>query len=82
MTGMPTRGSSLSRQINRTAIFGKKDKEWSAISVLIINAFFFLFVTDQFYGSKIGRDCGSVGRAVASDTGGPQFETSNRQNLH
>ena len=28
-----------------------------------------------------GSGCGSVGRAVASDTRGPRFESSHRQNL-
>ena len=28
-----------------------------------------------------GSGCGSVGRAVASDTRGPQFKSSHRQNL-
>ena len=28
----------------------------------------------------MGSGCGSVGRAVASDTRGPQFESSHRQN--
>ena len=32
--------------------------------------------------SKVcGSGCGSVGRAVASDTRGPQFKSSHRQNL-
>ena len=29
----------------------------------------------------LGSGCGSVGRAVASDTRGPRFESSHRQNL-
>ena len=29
----------------------------------------------------VGSGCGSVGRAVASDTRGPRFESSHRQNL-
>ena len=31
---------------------------------------------------EVGSSCGSVGRAVASDTRGPQFESSHQQNLH
>ena len=31
--------------------------------------------------SNYGSGCGSVGRAVASDTRGPQFESSHRQNF-
>ena len=31
--------------------------------------------------SQKGSGCGSVGRVVASDTRGPQFESSHRQNL-
>ena len=30
----------------------------------------------------MGSGCGSVGRVVASDTGGPQFESTHRQTLH
>ena len=29
-----------------------------------------------------GSGCGAVGRAVASDTRGPRFESSHRQNLY
>ena len=28
---------------------------------------------------KVGSGCGSIGRAVASDTRGPQFKSSHRQ---
>ena len=31
--------------------------------------------------NKVGSGCGSVGRAVASDTRGPQFESRHRQNF-
>ena len=31
---------------------------------------------------EVGSSCGSVGRAVASDTRGPRFESSHQQNLH
>ena len=30
----------------------------------------------------MGSGCGSVGRAVATDTRGPRFETRHRQNLY
>ena len=30
---------------------------------------------------NLGSDCGSVGRAVASDTRGPLFESSHQQNF-
>ena len=30
---------------------------------------------------KLGSGCGSVGRVVASDTRGPQFESSHRQKI-
>ena len=32
--------------------------------------------------SKIGSDCGSVGKAVTCNNGGPQFESSHHQNLY
>ena len=31
--------------------------------------------------SNLGSGCGSVGRAVASDTRGPRFESSHRQKI-
>ena len=30
----------------------------------------------------MGSGCGAVGRAVASETRGPRFESSHRQNLY
>ena len=30
----------------------------------------------------MGCGCGSVGRVVASDTGGPRFESRHQQNLY
>ena len=38
-----------------------------------------LFQTLQNWA--MGSNCGSVGRAVASDTRGPQFESSHRQKI-
>ena len=35
--------------------------------------------TREKIGLSWGSGCGSVGRAVASDTRGPQFESSHRQ---
>ena len=35
-----------------------------------------------FKQEKEGSGCGSVGRAVASNTRGPQFKSSHRQNLY
>ena len=32
--------------------------------------------------TDLGSGCGAVGRAVASDTRGPQFESSHWQNLY
>ena len=40
---------------------------------------------DFFYKNELavpGRGCGKVGRVVASDTKGPQFKSSHRQNLY
>ena len=31
---------------------------------------------------KVGSGCGSVGRAVDSDTRGPRFDSSHQQNLY
>ena len=31
---------------------------------------------------KLGSSCGSIGKAVASDSSGQQFESSNWQNLY
>ena len=38
-------------------------------------------VCSTWYGCWLGSGCGSVGRAVASNTRGLRFETSHRQNL-
>ena len=35
----------------------------------------------NMYKENMGIGCGSVGRAVASDTRGPQFESSHRRNF-
>ena len=45
--------------------------------MLLMNLKFFRLVSMD----KVGSGCGSVGRAVASDARGPQFESSHRQNI-
>ena len=39
-------------------------------------------VIDRQQSSMDGQWCGTVGRAVASDTRGPQFESRHWQNLY
>ena len=41
-----------------------------------------MFVINYVRNVKSASGCGSVGRVVASDTRGPQFESSHWQNLY
>ena len=41
----------------------------------------FLLLRRDVNNMPLGSGCGSVGRAVTSDTRGPRFESSHRQNL-
>ena len=42
---------------------------------------YFIFLIVNSKNVNVGSGCGSVGRAVASDTRSPRFESSHRQKI-
>ena len=51
------------------------------VSSKVVSVVVCYFYVIPFKMKPEGSGCGSVGRAVASDTRGPRFESSHRQNL-
>ena len=64
---------------------GKRGREWTKLETNL--AFYTLSIAlpiqiKRNYDKKIvGSSCGSVGKAVASDSRGPRFKSSHSQNL-